>query len=71
MDRRTGPNQFATYQPTIFFRKESKFKERKKIIFFFCVCVGGGGNWDGWRGRWMDRRTSPNQFAPSTSSKLT
>ena len=22
------------------------------------------------RGRWMDRRTGPNQFAPSTSSKL-
>ena len=26
--------------------------------------VGGGG------GRWMDRRTGPNQFAPSTSLKL-
>ena len=27
--------------------------------------MGGGG-----RGRWMDRRTGPNQSAPSTSSKL-
>ena len=27
------------------------------------VCVCGGG-------RWMDRRTGLNQFAPSTSSKL-
>ena len=24
----------------------------------------------GGEGRWMDRRTCPNQFAPSTSSKL-
>ena len=41
---------------------------------------GGGGarvgdffykesKWVGW-GRWTDRRTGPNQFAPSTSSKL-
>ena len=27
------------------------------------VGVGGGG-------RWMDRQTGPNQFAPSISSKL-
>ena len=25
---------------------------------------------DGGRGRWMDSGTGPNQFAPSTSSKL-
>ena len=36
---------------------------------------GGGGVGLGrsvglWGDRWMDRRTSPNQFAPSTSSKL-
>ena len=29
--------------------------------------VWGGGRG---RGRWTDRRTGPNQFAPSTSSKL-
>ena len=45
-----------------FFHKESKSK--KKLFFF-----GGGGGFEaGWgRGRWMDRRTGPNQFAPSTS----
>ena len=31
---------------------------------------GGGGMGYGGRGRWMDKRTGPNQFAPSTSSKL-
>ena len=31
--------------------------------FFF------GGGWGGW-GRWTDRQTGPNQFAPSTSLKL-
>ena len=50
----------------IFFHIESK----SKIKLFF---------WRGgvWRGegagvgvRWMDGRTGPNQFAPSTSSKL-
>ena len=30
----------------------------------------GGVSRGGGRGRWMDRRTGPNQFAPSTSSKL-
>ena len=46
----------------IFFYKESKSK--KKTFFFF----GGGGGEAGWgRGRWMDRRTGPNQIAPSTS----
>ena len=48
-----------------FFHKESKSKKKN---------LGGGGGegvrGDGGRGRWMDRRTSPNQFAPSTSSKL-
>ena len=38
---------------------------KKKIFFFF---FGGGG---GGRGnRLMDRLTGPNQFAPSTSSKV-
>ena len=53
-----------------FFHTESKSK-----IFFFLGGggVGGVGGWRVWgegRGRWMDRRTGPNQFAPSTSSKL-
>ena len=46
----------------IFFHKESKSK--KKLF------LGGGGRGceAGWgMGRWMDRRTGPNQFAPSTS----
>ena len=35
------------------------------------MAVGGGGlSEDGGRGRWMDRQTGPNQFAPSTSSKF-
>ena len=73
MDRRTGPNQFATYQPTIFFTKNPNLK--KEDFFFWgggdgggsgvSGCGGGGG-----RGRWMDRGTVPNQFTPSTSSKL-
>ena len=29
-----------------------------------------GGVFGGGRGRWMVRRIGPNQFAPSTSSKL-
>ena len=45
-----------------FFYYESKLKK----IFFFFFGGGGGGRGD----RWMDRRTSPNQFAPSTVSKL-
>ena len=57
----------------IFFHTE--FKSKKKNFFFFlggggdgglgrvCVCVGGGGSW-------MERRTGPNQFAPSTSLKF-
>ena len=47
----------------IFLNIESKAK--KKIYFFW-----GGGGGGGGRGRWTDRRTDPNQFAPSTSSKL-
>ena len=43
----------------IFFTTNPNLK--KDFFFFFW---GGGG-----RG-WMDRRTGPNQFAPSTSSKL-
>ena len=37
--------------------------------FFF---EGGGKKGAGvvWGDRWMDRRTGPNQFHPSTSSKL-
>ena len=46
------------------FHKESK---SKKNFFGGGGWMGGGG---GWRGRWMDRRTGPNQFASSTSSKL-
>ena len=41
----------------------------------FIFVWGGGrsegvrqGEWGGGRGRWMDRRTGPNQFVPSTSS---
>ena len=41
-----------------FFYTESKSK--KDFFFFF---LGGGD-------RCMDRRTGPNQFAPSTSSEL-
>ena len=42
-----------------------RIQSKKKNIFF----LGGGGGGGG-RGRWTDRRTDPNQFAPSTSSKL-
>ena len=57
-----------------FFHKESKFK---------IIRGGGGGGGGGGEGgfgrlrgaggdggRWMNRLTSPNQFASSTSSKL-
>ena len=39
---------------------------------FFFLKESKLGDWGGvlGRGRWMDRRTGPNQFAPSTSSKL-
>ena len=49
----------------IFFHKGSKLK---KYIFFFWG--GGGVGWDDGGGGGVDRRTGPNQFAPSTSSKL-
>ena len=45
----------------------TKIPNLKKFFFFF---GGGGGGRGGGRGRWMDRRTGPIQFAPSTSSKL-
>ena len=44
--------------------KESKLKKRK--IFFFGGVVGRVVG----RGGWMVRRAGPNQFAPSTFSKL-
>ena len=38
---------------------------------FFGGGVRGAARWcGGVGGRWMDRRPGPNQFAPSTSSKL-
>ena len=39
----------------------NKCKSKKKKFFL----EGGEG-----RGRWVDSRTGPNQFVPSTSSKL-
>ena len=55
----------------IFFYKESKSKKGKKNTFSYFFFFGGGrGAGGGGRGRWMNRRTGPNQFAPSTSSKL-
>ena len=53
-----------------FFHKESKSTKKKKFFFFFLGGGGGGGGEGGRGGRCMDRRTGPNQFAPSTSSKL-
>ena len=53
----------------LFFTQNPNLK-RKKFFFFFGG--GGGGVVAGWvcvGGRWMDRQTGPNQFAPSTSSK--
>ena len=48
----------------IFFTKNPNLKKK--------LGEGGGEGGGGGRGRcrWMDRRTGPNQFAPSTSSKL-
>ena len=52
-----------------FFTKNPNLK--RKFFFFW---GGGGGRGLGGvrrgRGTWMDRQTGPNQFAPSTSSKL-
>ena len=46
-----------------FIHKNSKTKKKKNL--------GGGGGWGlAGGGRWVDRRTGPNQFAPSTFSKL-
>ena len=41
---------------------ESKSKRKKMLFVFWRVGVGAG--------RWTDRRTGPNKFAPSTSSEL-
>ena len=52
----------------------SQRTQKLKKIFLF---VGRGGR--GWRGmgrgvggkgKWMDRRSGPNQFAPSTAAKF-
>ena len=52
-----------------FFTKNPNLK--KKHFFLGGAGVGvGGGLGVGVGGRWMDSRTGPNQFAPSTSSKL-
>ena len=52
-----------------FFTKNPNLKKKKKIFFF--GGGGGGGEGEGVGGnRWTDRRRGPNQFAPSTSSKL-
>ena len=54
----------------IFFYKtsKSKNKKRKKKIFLSLFWKGKGGG--GGVINWTDRHTGPNQFAPSTSSKL-
>ena len=44
-------------------------KKKKKFFFWGGAGVGGGGVVGGGV-RWMDSPTGPNQFAPSTSSKL-
>ena len=54
-------------QPTnlrIFFTKNPNLKKEKKLVGGVVGGVSGG------KGRMMDRRTGPNQFAPSTSVKL-
>ena len=45
-----------------FFTKNQNLKKKNNIF------VSWG--WRGWRDIWTDRRTGPNQCAPSTSSKL-
>ena len=40
--------------------------KKKKVVYFFFL-GGGGGGWVALgvrRGRWMDRQTGPNLFAP-------
>ena len=66
-------------QPTnlrFVFTKNPNLK-KEFFFFFFFFFGGGGGGGGGWRGAWgwgrgiwMVRQTGPNQFAPSTSSKL-
>ena len=51
-------NFFFTKNPNLFF------------FFFGGGGGGGGGGVDGGGGRWTDRQTGPNRFAPSTSLKL-
>ena len=53
----------------IFITKNPNLK-KKQSFFFWGGGVGGGGEGGRGRGRSMDRRTGPNQFAPSTFSKL-
>ena len=55
-------------RPKLFFTKNPNLKFR--IFFLFFWGGGGGGGGAGGMGRWTDRRTGPNQFAASTSSKL-
>ena len=46
-------------------------EEGARVSEFFLGGGGGVGMWvGGGRGRWMDRQTGSNKFAPSTSSKL-
>ena len=62
-------------QPTDLHFLHKQSQSKKNVFFFFFFFGGGGGGGgvgrgEGGRGRWMDRGTSPNQFAPSTFSKL-
>ena len=54
-------------ESVIFFHTESKYK---KDIFFGGAGLGWGGGGGAGGDGWLDRRTSPDQFAPSISSKL-
>ena len=57
-----------------FLSKRIRILKKNSFFFFlfFFLEGGGGGGRVGWgrRYKWIDRRTGPNQFAPSTSSKL-
>ena len=60
MDRRTGPNQFATYQPTNFFHKESKSKKKKNFFFQVGgVCLGGASRGGEGVHGWTDKQAKP------------
>ena len=48
----------------------SKFFPQRIQIKNKRIFVGWGGGGSAVGGRWMDRQTGPNQFAPSTSSKF-